>query len=142
MTCREKLAIEHPREVCFETPGGCFGCPHDHNYLPKPDFCCLDDSVCTKCWDREIPESNGTDSADETERDFYQVRVEFVDRDRVSMYHSETCTVSTEVQAVILKNVKYYNWEKIDAEGIVIPLKNIRTLSYKKVNENDVSTQN
>ena len=62
MTYREKLKIEHPEYVGDEFIGGCKGCPvdylwenatkecKDHPGQPYP-------AVCTKCWDREIPES-------------------------------------------------------------------------------------
>ena len=57
MTCREKLKIEHPDEVGEGFDGGCLGCPYDHNYLGKPDWCHDDEyDACTRCWDREIPE--------------------------------------------------------------------------------------
>lgn len=58
MTCREKMAKEHPKNVGFNWAGGCKGCPDDYGYLPKPEYCiCIDDFRCTKCWDREIPET-------------------------------------------------------------------------------------
>lgn len=61
MTCREKLAIEHPKEVRPNSPGGCFGCPSHYGYLADPDSCCDGMSeTCTECWDREIPEENNT----------------------------------------------------------------------------------
>ena len=61
MTCREKLAIDHPERVGNEWAGGCFGCPSDYRYLPDLDYCIAGgyeprDEICTKCWDREIPE--------------------------------------------------------------------------------------
>lgn len=60
MTCREKLKIEHPEYVNEIWAGGCFRCPSDYEYLPKPDYCantdrCYEDD-CERCWDREIPE--------------------------------------------------------------------------------------
>ena len=57
MTCREKLKIEHPECVDAGYLGGCWGCPEQHGYLGRPDYCCTtsDDSDCTTCWDREIP---------------------------------------------------------------------------------------
>lgn len=53
MTCREKLKMEHPTYIsdCFS--GGCVGCPHTYDYLPKPKDC--EDIRCAECWDREIP---------------------------------------------------------------------------------------
>ena len=63
MTCREKLAQEHPEFVSSMNIGGCKSCPQAYGYLPKPYYC--GDSkngkeaieTCTKCWDREIPET-------------------------------------------------------------------------------------
>lgn len=56
MTCREKLAIEHPDRVSPNF-GGCDCCPCTYGYLDDPDYC--DgwgyDDMCTRCWDREIP---------------------------------------------------------------------------------------
>lgn len=55
MTCREKLAIEHPDKVdeCYD--GGCYGCPNEYGYLNDPRYCGDIEYSCTKCWDREIP---------------------------------------------------------------------------------------
>jgi hypothetical protein len=61
MTCRERLAIEHPELVDSKYTGGCNACPDGFGYLDDPDWC--DDSCtpreerCTRCWDREIPET-------------------------------------------------------------------------------------
>lgn len=59
MTCREKLAKEHPECVDGMFDGGCEGCPSDYGYLPNPDDCngCEYGVRCTRCWDREIPET-------------------------------------------------------------------------------------
>ena len=54
MTCREKLAMEHPEEVdpmCF---GGCNDCPMSYGYAKKPEYCKPGEETCTKCWDREV----------------------------------------------------------------------------------------
>lgn len=32
MTCREKLAMEHPEELDSERLGGCKGCPQTYKY--------------------------------------------------------------------------------------------------------------
>lgn len=58
MTCREKLAMEHPPAANSSENGGCAGCPHDWGYLPVPAQSCADcgDYECTECWNREIPE--------------------------------------------------------------------------------------
>lgn len=59
MTCREKLMMEHPNDVSSEWSGGCCGCPHDYNYMTKPPYCPggANDRLCTRCWDRKIPET-------------------------------------------------------------------------------------
>ena len=61
MTAREKLAMEHPECVNEECYGGCTGCPDQYGYLPRPSLCvlfrCLSEENCSRCWDREIPES-------------------------------------------------------------------------------------
>lgn len=56
MTCIEKLKIEHP-EAIIDTYVGCIGCPNKYGYAEDPDWCQYgSESVCKKCWDREIPE--------------------------------------------------------------------------------------
>lgn len=54
MTCREKLAMEHPEKIDPTCEGGCVGCPGDYGYLKDPSYCCI--SYCANCWNREIPE--------------------------------------------------------------------------------------
>lgn len=61
MTCREKLKIEHPDRINMRCIGGCVGCPSAYEYLDFPDYC-EDANMpigerCTRCWDREIPET-------------------------------------------------------------------------------------
>lgn len=77
MTCREKLAIEHPECITDCEPGGCMGCPSDYGYMGNPIECGesedLNPKLCTKCWDREISgettrePSTIKDSGDRTE---------------------------------------------------------------------------
>ena len=59
MTCREKLKLEHPDKIDKSCMGGCYGCPHHYDYLPKPANCGASNPeefpYCAKCWDREIP---------------------------------------------------------------------------------------
>jgi hypothetical protein len=58
MTCREKLKLEFPECVNAEYAGGCDGCPSDYGYRADPDYCDgCDEEVCTKCWDREVPDT-------------------------------------------------------------------------------------
>ena len=69
MTCREKLAIEHPKKVGFGYIGGCYGCPTPYGYAKKPEWCEETEESCTKCWDREVEKEveNGIkDSGDMT----------------------------------------------------------------------------
>ena len=55
MTCRERLAIEHPDYVSkYRYSGGCVSCPSTYGYMDNPDDC--DSATCYECWDREIPE--------------------------------------------------------------------------------------
>lgn len=61
MTCREKLAKEHPDCVHPKYEGGCKECPATYGYLGAPEYCTLNDpddddmdSICRKCWDREM----------------------------------------------------------------------------------------
>lgn len=60
MTCREKLKKEYPKNIDHRHYGGCVGCPDHYGYLGRPEFCTQDGGYlekCTKCWDREIPET-------------------------------------------------------------------------------------
>lgn len=61
MTCREKLAIEHPEFVKEEATerfgsyaGGCKGCPIDYGYAKDPAGCYERVISCDDCWDREV----------------------------------------------------------------------------------------
>lgn len=78
MTCREKLAKEDPTAIGGQYAGGCCGCPHMYNYLPKPGWCAGSllteetNMICRLCWDREVPEENkenkySTDTSDDIE---------------------------------------------------------------------------
>lgn len=69
MTCREKLAMEHPEEIDIQCYGGCYACPTLHEYARKPEWCKPGDETCTKCWDREVEtdmERTIKDSGDRT----------------------------------------------------------------------------
>lgn len=71
MTCREKLEIEHPKNVDDKYIGGCVGCPHTYGYAKEPEWCkrdCVEYEYCRKCWDREAEEvENSTkDSGERT----------------------------------------------------------------------------
>lgn len=57
MTCREKLAMEHPEEIDPAYFGGCNDCPMSYKYAKKPEYCKPGEETCTKCWDREVEET-------------------------------------------------------------------------------------
>lgn len=60
MTCREKLALEHPECVGSEYIAGCEGCPSDYGYMSDPKICgeqTISESLCKRCWDRIIPDT-------------------------------------------------------------------------------------
>lgn len=54
MTCREKLAIEHPEKVDSKRIGGCVGCPYAYGYAKEPEECKNGSLNCWECWDREV----------------------------------------------------------------------------------------
>lgn len=62
MTCREKLAMEHPDCIGSNHIGGAQQCPNTYAYLDPPSYCPYKNSgvannhTCSRCWDREIPE--------------------------------------------------------------------------------------
>lgn len=72
MTCREKLAMEHPEMIKPDVWGGCDGCPNSSNYeyLTDADTMCVklhrgpNPVTCTECWDQEIPETIKLDTND------------------------------------------------------------------------------
>lgn len=70
MTCREKLQKDYPDKTGGDFIGGCCLCPDDYNYLGVPEYCTKrgDEVLCTKCWDREIPETDEPRILDSGER--------------------------------------------------------------------------
>lgn len=56
MTCREKLALEHPDKIGVQYTADRYGCPFDYGYLAKEHCDCRDVTSCAECWNREIPE--------------------------------------------------------------------------------------
>lgn len=91
MTCREKLKMEHPEKISPEHRGGCCGCPSGYNYLPDPDECHDVADYCTKCWDREIPDTE--EKKEEPKIDIHKIIDDAMEkRDRtVSIYISHGC---------------------------------------------------
>ena len=69
MTCREKLAMEHPEELDSECLGGCDGCPHTYGYAKKPEWCKPIEEICRKCWDREVETEVDNEVKTEVEAD-------------------------------------------------------------------------
>lgn len=64
MTYKELLAQEHPDRVGEKYAGGCWGCPYTYGYesLENSARVCLKlKGDCEACWDREIPETEGTE---------------------------------------------------------------------------------
>lgn len=58
MTCKEKLAIEHPEEMC--KPFGNIGCPNHYGYMERPEYCGEKGMIgCRQCWDRALNELEG-----------------------------------------------------------------------------------
>ena len=55
MTCREKVKIIAPEAVKNTMIGGVTGCPPDYWIMDRPPYCEARESICNKCWDREIP---------------------------------------------------------------------------------------
>lgn len=68
MTCKEKLMQEHPEWVNPIYYGGCWRCPNEYGYMDDPEYCDCNPTTCTECWNREIPESEPTNSPDPTEK--------------------------------------------------------------------------
>ena len=78
MTCKEKLALEHPEHLNPNFWAGTDTCPDVFGYADKPDYCGNSNMSCnercTMCWDRAIPETSDIpvvpiikDSGDRTE---------------------------------------------------------------------------
>lgn len=55
MTCREKVKIIAPNKIDNSALGGVFGCPVDCGIMDIPPYFQALNSICTECWDREIP---------------------------------------------------------------------------------------
>lgn len=74
MTCKELLKLHSPRPsidfISDDWVGGCKGCPSEYGFLEDPPYCPnkqngtrkSNDTLCTTCWSREIPESYNKDT--------------------------------------------------------------------------------
>lgn len=100
MTCREKLAMEHPGDVSEEWTGGCYGCPHAYGYLDRPENCVgsilngASSRRCRECWDREIPEETESNRADIELHDEWDDMPEFRD-------HLHECVVQATAPKIL-----------------------------------------
>lgn len=56
-TCRERLRREYPERCGPQFVAQCDGCPRQYGYLSVPEYCYCNEDTCTRCWNREIPES-------------------------------------------------------------------------------------
>lgn len=80
MTFREKLAQEHPDCVGGRYDGGCRLCPYIYGYENLENLlpvCRKLKGNCEACWDREIPETEGTEKMKLSDiRDGYLLEIE------------------------------------------------------------------
>lgn len=60
MTCREKLAIEYPKNINKQYARGCKSCPYDYGYV-KNNYCVEIYGSCEECWDRKVEEVESND---------------------------------------------------------------------------------
>lgn len=77
MTFREKLKLEHPECIDDHQLGGCARCPKDYGYEADYDksICKIinpwdlftANARCTRCWNREIPGTEPTNTENERE---------------------------------------------------------------------------
>lgn len=67
MTFKEKLAQERPKLVDDKYTGGCKGCPSVYGYEKDSDCSGkpFSDKKCTKCWNREMPDTPAQMTAEE-----------------------------------------------------------------------------
>ena len=78
MTCREKLAKEHPEKIDEKYIGGASGCPHTWGYIDEmPDYCDMGgcSENCRRCWNREI---SGTQEKLEIPETFHEKLVQTI----------------------------------------------------------------
>lgn len=107
MTCREKLAIEHPQYVSDEYEGGCWGCPNYYGYLKRPDYCSNNSSHCYSCWNREIP---GTEKIEKEKKTMVKTKNELMEE--INAKTREIADLKDEVQ----KLEKYRKYDEMADE--------------------------
>lgn len=57
MTWKEKMQIDAPHDVNDKYSGGVYGCPKDRAHYGCPHINAPSNELCTKCWNREIPDT-------------------------------------------------------------------------------------
>lgn len=132
MTCREKLAIEHPDRIGNKWAGGCLGCPSGYGYMSTPDFCNIEE--CNKCWDREIPE---TEHSTDEKNVIYLIRIDFKISIPPCYYQAKSICVDRESNMVIVRGIVKFNDHSTDVDESIIPLDNVLMVSHKKIEVND-----
>lgn len=116
MTCREKLAKEHPECVREDAFGGCLKCPYDYGYVKYKQ--CIEDEYetpnCTLCWDQEVGDVEATETsalyADNLQVNIHKIIDDAMEKkDRcVSVYISESG-----VSVTVTSLEEPTHWERI-----------------------------
>ena len=96
MTCREKLAKEHPEYIREDAFGGCLKCPYDYGYV-KNKQCVTNEYEtpdCTVCWDQEVNNTEATQTtalyADDMQIDIHKIIDDAMEKSRVR-YRCSNC---------------------------------------------------
>ena len=105
MTCREKLALEHPDWSEDELAYALYNdCPSMYRYLPDPN--CQNIS-CPKCWDREIPESETIENKEE---------VKEMETNTTKKTKTELLNAIADLKKEVEKQDKYRQYEQVADE--------------------------
>lgn len=85
MTFRERLAKEHPDAIDSTQYGGCVNCPCSYGYESRYTQTLCDgnlpsETVCTQCWNREIPDTEETKTPAKIADDIADVYHKLIDR--------------------------------------------------------------
>lgn len=137
MTCREKLAIEHPDCIDPECIGGCAECPSTYGYLePLREDCVFEarEEICRACWNREIPE---TKHSSEEKNVIYLIRIDFKISVPPCYYQAKSICVDRESNIVIVRGIVKFNNDVTEVDESIIPLDNVLMVSHKKIEVND-----